>query len=113
MEISQYNDMDRVWNTSKFHSKPSVIISRSRSFKVSRSRKGQTEIFGLGSVIHVLGHCCFVKNARIAIEHFLNGPCRTKFENQENTEIARNRVKSGLFRSSKHHISVNVCKICT
>ena len=88
MELSQCNDMDRIWDTSNFHSKPSVIISRSRSFKVSGSRKGQTEIFGLGSVIHALGQFFFVKNARITIEHFLNGPCRTKFENQENTEIA-------------------------
>ena len=106
MEISPYNDTDRVWDTSKYHPKLSVITSRSRSFKVTRSRKGQTEIFGLGSVIHVFGSF-FVKNAKMAIEHFLNGPSRTKFENQENTEIAGNGVKSGLFRSTKHQNSVN------
>ena len=38
-------------------------------------------------------------------EQFLNGPNRTKFENQENTEIPGNSVKSGRFRPSKYQTS--------
>ena len=52
MEISRYNDMNRVWDTSNYHPKLSVSISRSRSFKVTRSRKDQLKILGLGGVIH-------------------------------------------------------------
>ena len=38
----------------------------------------------------------FVKNTKIALEHFLNGPNWTKFENRNNAQILVNSVKSGL-----------------
>ena len=75
----------------------------------SKSRgqgKVKLKFFGLGGVIHVFG-LVFVENTEITIEHFLNGPSRTNFENRENTDIAGNRVKNGLFRSSKHQNSAN------
>ena len=37
----------------------------------------------------------------MTLEHFLNGPKRTKFENRENAEIPVNSVKSGLFWAVK------------
>ena len=39
----------------------------------------------------------FVKNAKKTLEHFLNGPNRTNFQNRKNAEIAGNSVKNGLF----------------
>ena len=43
----------------------------------------------------------FVNNAKMTLEHFLNVPNQTNFENRENTEIAGNSVKTGRFLSSK------------
>ena len=43
----------------------------------------------------------FVKNAKMTLEHFLNGPNQTKFENRENAKISGNSVKNGHFRPSK------------
>ena len=38
----------------------------------------------------------FVKNAKMTLEHFLDGPNRTKCENwKKNAEILENRAKSG------------------
>ena len=50
MGISQCNDMDRVWDTPKYHPKVSVSIFKViRSFKVTKSMKDQTENFSCGS----------------------------------------------------------------
>ena len=47
MEISRYIDMDRVCDTSKYHPKLSVSVFKVPvSFKVTRSKKGQTENCG-------------------------------------------------------------------
>ena len=43
MEISQYNNIGRVWDTSKYHPMLSLSI-----FKVKRSKKGQTNNFVFG-----------------------------------------------------------------
>ena len=64
-------------------------------FKVTRSREVQTEMSCLAREIHVLRF--FVKDAKIALEHYLNGPNRTKFDNRENIEIPGNSVRSGVF----------------
>ena len=42
---------------------------------------------------------------KLTLEHFLNDPNWTNFENFENTEIARNSMKNGLFQHSKHQNS--------
>ena len=58
MEVSQYeyNDMDRAWDTSKYHPKLSVSIFKVR---VIKGHEGQgnvkLKILGLGGVIHVFG----------------------------------------------------------
>ena len=44
----------------------------------------------------------FVKNAKITLEHFLNGPNRTNSESRKNAEITGNSVKNGRFQPSKH-----------
>ena len=47
----------------------------------------------------------FAKNAKNDPRTLLNGPSRTKFEIQVNTEIAGNGMKNGRFRPSKHQNS--------
>ena len=42
----------------------------------------------------------------MTLEHFLNRPNQTDYENRENAEIAGNSVKNGNFRTSKHDNSV-------
>ena len=91
MEISQYNDMDGIWETSKFIPSFRWAYSRSMSFKVMRSRKSQTENFGFGRC----DTCFWVRfswRTRImTLGHFLNIPNRTNFEigkKQKSPEIA-------------------------
>ena len=52
MEISQYNDMDRVWDTFKHHHKLSMSIFK---VKVIQVQEVKLKILGSGSVIHVFG----------------------------------------------------------
>ena len=47
----------------------------------------------------------FVKNAKMTLEHFLNGLNRTNFENRKNAEFARNGMKNDRFRPSKRRNS--------
>ena len=54
----------------------------------------------------------FVNNAKMALEHFVNGPNWTNFEYRKNAEIVVNSVKSGLFGHSKRQNSA-VFKIKT
>ena len=86
--------------------------SRTRSFKVMRSRKDQTENFVFGR----RGSCFRVnfssRTRKMTLEHFLNGPNRTSFENQKNAEIAGNIVKNGRFRPSKRQ-NPGILKIST
>ena len=41
----------------------------------------------------------------MTLEHFLNGPNRTNFENRKNAEITGNSVKNDRFRPSKRQKS--------
>ena len=80
-------------------------FSRSRSFKVTRSRKDQTENLGFGR----RDTCFWVgfssRTRKMILEHFLNGPNGANFENRENTENAENSVENGLFRPWKRQNS--------
>ena len=59
----------------------------------------------------------FVKNAKMTLEHFLNGPNRTKIENPENAEILVNNIKSCRFGHSERQNSAvfedSDLKFCT
>ena len=44
--------------------------------------KGMPKIWGLGDVMHVF-RTVYIKNAKMALQHFLNGPNQTEFENKE------------------------------
>ena len=100
MKRSQYNDIDRVWETSRYHPKLSMSI-----FKVTRSRKGQTKNFRFGWS-DICFWVSFSRTQKLTLEHFLNGPNRKKSENRENTEIAGNSVKNSRFQPSKQQNSV-------
>ena len=80
MEISQYNNMDRVGDTSKYHPRFTVNIERIERQDHSRSR-GQGKIklksLCLSDVMHVLSQLS-VKSAEKTPKHFLNRPTRTK-----------------------------------
>ena len=78
----------------KYYPKLSVNIFK---VKVTRSRKGQTKNFGFGN-----RDTCFWVNfssrtRKMTLEHSLNGPNPTYFENRENAEIGRNIVKITFF----------------
>ena len=53
MEISQWNYMNRVRDTSKYDYKLSVSMFKVRSFKVTRSRKAEIKKICLGGVMRV------------------------------------------------------------
>ena len=97
MEISQYNNMCRVWDTSKYHPKLSLSI-----FKVTRSKKGQAKnfVFGRREACFKVTFSSWLR--KMTLKHFWNGPNRAKIENRENTEILVNTVKNGRFRTSKY-----------
>ena len=71
--------------------------SRSRPFKVTRSRKGQTENFGFGQ----RGRCFWVsfssRTRKMTLKHFFKGPNRENFEKRKNVEIVGNSVKMTVF----------------
>ena len=85
-----------------------MIISGSRSRGQGKVRL--TFFFVCAAWYMFLGLFC--QEREMTIEHFLNGPSRTQFENRENPEIVGNRMKSGLFRSSKHQKYVNFQDLC-
>ena len=85
--------MSRVWDTSKHPPKPFLDLCR---IKVIQSQKVKLKALGLVDVMYVLG-LFFFKNAKVNLEHFLNGQNRTQFENQKNTEVPGNRVISTRF----------------
>ena len=43
----------------------------------------------------------FIKNAKMALKHFLNSQNRIKFDNRENVEIQGNSMKNGHCSKSK------------
>ena len=53
MEISQYNDIGRVWDTSNYHPKLSVSIFKVKV--IQGQGKVKLKILGLGSMMHVFG----------------------------------------------------------
>ena len=69
---------------------------RSRSLKVTRSKSVQTEKFGNGWC-DACFRSVFRQDAKMTVEHFLNGPNGTKFKNRENMEIPGNGVKLTIF----------------
>ena len=79
--------------------------SRSRSFKATRSRKGQNKTFWFGRR-DTYFRVSFSRMRKMTLERYLNGPNWTNFENRKNTEVARNSVKNRIFWSSKHQNSV-------
>ena len=94
--------MGRVWDTSSMILSLRWVYSRSRSFKVTRSKKGQIKILSLRRIIRVF-RSVFIKNDKMTLKHFLSGPNRTTFENHENAEIPANSLKNGHLRPSKCH----------
>ena len=90
MEISQYINMDRVWDTCKYYPKLSVSI-----FKVKI-------LEGCGGKER--SNCKFYVCAQFFTKNATNGP-RTHFErsksgkieNRENAEIPDNSVKMAVF----------------
>ena len=95
MEISQYNDMDSVW----------VTFSIIRSFRWAFRSQGHSSSEvkeRLNGIFYVLMVWCMFldhfspKTLKMTLEHFLNGPNRTKFENSENTEIAGTASKMAV-----------------
>ena len=75
------------------------------SFKDTRSMKGQTEKFGFGRRDKCFWVSFSSRTRKRTLEHFLNDLNRTNFKNRENAVMARNSVKNGLFRPSKHQTS--------
>ena len=92
MEMSKYNNMGRVCDTSKYHPKPSLSI-----FKVTRPKKGQTKNFVFGRLETYFKVSFSSWLWKMTLKHFLNGPNGTKIENRENTEILVITVKMAVF----------------
>ena len=55
MEISQYNDMGRVWDTCKYHPKLSVSIFKAKVTQDQVKERSNSKFLGFGGVIHVFG----------------------------------------------------------
>ena len=96
VEIRQCNNMGRVWDTFEYHLSFRWAYSWSKLFKAMGYGKVKLRIFCLGDVINVF-RCFSSRMPKLTIEHFWNGPNRTKIENQENTEIPGKSVKMVIF----------------
>ena len=82
-----------------------MIFCQANTIRYHEVKKGQIKSFGFGWCdICFLGQS-FVKDAKNTLEHFLNDPNRTEFENWKNAEILENSVKSGIFGHSKRQKS--------
>ena len=89
--------MDRVWDTSKYHSKLLVTIFNVKVIQnhAVKEKSNWKLTFGRGdtcfwSVLHQ-------EREKITIKNALSGLKRTKFTNQENAEIPGNSVKITVF----------------
>ena len=78
--------------------------SRSRSFKVKRSRKGQTDIFGFGQRNTCFGVSFSSRMRKMTLQQLLNGKNRKKLKIGK--IIRKKQRENGLFRPSKHQNSV-------
>ena len=106
IEISQYNDMDRVWTLL------SVILSfmwaylRSSSIKVTKSRKGQTKNFAFGRRDECFLGQISVKNVKNGTRTLLERPKSNKFQKSGKYRTRREQRENGCSRPSKHQNSV-------
>ena len=78
MEISQYNDMDRVWDTSKYHPKLSVSIFKVKAVQGHGIKKDQPENFGFGQCDTCFWVSFSSRTRKMTLEQFLNGRNRKK-----------------------------------
>ena len=119
MEVSRYNNMDHVWHTSKYHPKLPGRIFKIKSFKVTRSRKGQAEMFMFCARIHVFSSVIRKKSEKDPRTLFERPKLGKIWKSQENgnSEKVRNSVKNGHFRQLKHQNSAILkdiwFKLCT
>ena len=100
MEINQYNDMDRVWDTSKYHPKLSVSILVKIIQGHEVKERSNWKVWVWEARYMLLGQF-IVKTRKIDLGHFLNGPNGTNFATRKNAEFAGNSVKNCRFRPSK------------
>ena len=118
MEIRRYNVMDRVWDTSKYHPKPSVSIFKVKVTQGHEVKEWSNWKFWVSTAWYMFLGSGFSSGTRkMTVKHFLNGPNRTNFENRENTEIARDSVKNSLLSTFKTpklgHFQDIYLKFCT
>ena len=107
--------MGNIFSRTRYHPKLSVNIVEVYVIQSHEVKEGSKENFMFGPRGYIrfgrrytcfLGYF-FVKNAKVALEHFLNDPNRTKFENRENIENREIPVKSvklpfSIFKMPKH-----------
>ena len=106
MEISQYNDMDRVWDTSKYHPKLSVSIFKVKVIQSHEVKERSNWKFWFGQHYTCFWVSFSWRTRKMTLKDFLSRPNVKNFENRENAEIAGNSVNNGRFRPSKHQNSV-------
>ena len=103
METSQYNDKDSVWDTSKYHPKLSLSIFKVNVIQGHEVNERSNRKFWVWAACYMLlGHFFSSRTRKMTLEHFLNDPSQTNFENRENAEMARNSLENGLFPPSKY-----------
>ena len=71
--------MDRVWDTFKYPPKPSVTLCQIKVTRGHEVKKVKFKILSFGDVIHIFGSD-FRQKCKKTLEHFLNGPNRTKMK---------------------------------
>ena len=86
MDIIQYNDMDRVWDTSKHHPKVSVSILKVKVIQGHELKERSNWKCYVWAAWCMLGHF-FVKNAKNDPRTLLNGPSRTNVTVQKGEEV--------------------------
>ena len=90
--------MTRFWNTSRYPPKPLTTSCPVKVIRRHDIEKDQNVNFGFGWRFNVLGQIYSHKQSKKWPEtHFERPKRRKEDENRKNTEIARNRFKSGLF----------------
>ena len=96
--------MDHVWDTSKCPPKHFVTLCQLRAIQGHEVKKDQIYNFRFGQCDTCFQVTFSSRAQRMTLEHFLNGPNRTIFENLKITDILKQH-KSGLLWHSKRQNS--------
>ena len=81
--------MDHVWDTSTYPSKTFMALRQVKVIQGHEVKKAKFKTLCLAGVVHVFRSDFCQERKKMTIEHFLNVPNQTTFENRKNCRNPR------------------------